>query len=216
MAGPTTTAALIAQGFLLGWSVAWPPGPINAEMIRRGLGNRRGAAVLVGLGACTGDFLWALVVMSGLGAAAQLPAVRHVLVFVSTGLLLALAFLFLRGAWGEIRRCADAAAGRNSPVESARGGFVLGMTMALTSPWNIAFWIGVIGPQSGRGLPVSASLVLALAVMAGALTWVIVLCSAVRMGARFASHGWIITTQAATGMLMLFFAARTLQRAFHG
>jgi len=26
---------LLATGFLLGWSVAWPPGPINAESARR-------------------------------------------------------------------------------------------------------------------------------------------------------------------------------------
>jgi threonine/homoserine/homoserine lactone efflux protein len=29
--------ATILNGLILGWSVAWPPGPINAEMIRRAL-----------------------------------------------------------------------------------------------------------------------------------------------------------------------------------
>src|SRR5437016_13980562 len=29
--------ALLLNGFILGWSVSWPPGPVNAEMIRRGL-----------------------------------------------------------------------------------------------------------------------------------------------------------------------------------
>jgi hypothetical protein len=27
----------LVNGFILGWSVAWPLGPINAEMIQRGL-----------------------------------------------------------------------------------------------------------------------------------------------------------------------------------
>ena len=31
----TSLPALIVTGFLLGWSVAWPPGPINAEIARR-------------------------------------------------------------------------------------------------------------------------------------------------------------------------------------
>jgi hypothetical protein len=31
------TLSALANGYILGWSVAWPPGPINAEMIRRGL-----------------------------------------------------------------------------------------------------------------------------------------------------------------------------------
>jgi len=29
--------SVLVNGFVLGWSVAWPPGPVNAEMIRRGL-----------------------------------------------------------------------------------------------------------------------------------------------------------------------------------
>src|SRR5437588_13095785 len=33
----TMSLGTLANGFILGWSVAWPPGPINAEMIRRGL-----------------------------------------------------------------------------------------------------------------------------------------------------------------------------------
>jgi hypothetical protein len=51
------TGATIANGLILGWSVAWPPGPINAEMIRRALlpgaqGGGFWAAWQLGLGAC--------------------------------------------------------------------------------------------------------------------------------------------------------------------
>lgn len=56
---------LAVTGFVLGWSVAWPPGPINAEAIRRGLTGRMRAAYLVVLGGCAGDAIWALLV--GLG-----------------------------------------------------------------------------------------------------------------------------------------------------
>ena len=60
--------ATLASGLLLGWSVAWPPGPINAEMIRRALARGFWPAYSVGLGACSGDFLWALGVALGAGA----------------------------------------------------------------------------------------------------------------------------------------------------
>ena len=58
------TLSPLANGYILGWSVAWPPGPINAQMIRRGLlpKDRGGGfwfAWPIGLGACTGDFIWA-------------------------------------------------------------------------------------------------------------------------------------------------------------
>jgi len=51
------TLSPLANGYILGWSVAWPPGPIDAEMIRRGLlpkdrGGGFWSAWPIGLGAC--------------------------------------------------------------------------------------------------------------------------------------------------------------------
>jgi threonine/homoserine/homoserine lactone efflux protein len=71
------TLSALANGYILGWSVAWPPGPINAEMIRRGLlpkdrGGGFWSAWPIGLGACTGDFIWAFGVSVGAGGPAQL------------------------------------------------------------------------------------------------------------------------------------------------
>lgn len=207
---------LVVNGFLLGWSVAWPPGPINAEMIRRGLVRGFFPAWLVGLGACTGDAVWAFAVALGAGALTRLPGVTLVLGAVSVLLLIALAWLFLRGAfrgWAAVRR------GEPLPqpktLESARGGYLLGLTMALSSPWNVAFWLAVIG-QQGAGLSFSSSLIVAGAVIAGAVTWTLLLCSAVRLGARFATPAWQIATQGLTGLLMLAFAVRGVVRLAGG
>ena len=107
--------ALIATGFLpLGWSVAWPPGPINAEMIRRGLVRGFFPAWLVGLGACTGDAAWAFAVALGVGALTRFPGVTLVMGAVSVLLLLALAWVFLRGAWrGWVRGAAPGSPSRS-------------------------------------------------------------------------------------------------------
>jgi hypothetical protein len=56
------------------------------------------------------------------------------------------------------------------------------------------------------------SLLLAASVMAGALSWGLVLCAALRLGARFATPAWEVATQLATGLLMLWFAARLALR----
>lgn len=201
---------LLAEGFLLGWSVAWPPGPINAEMIRRGLTGHSGSGIAVGLGASSGDFLWALVVASGLGAVARVPAFRPVLAGISIVLLLALAWVFLSGAW---RSWSAARRGTFHEVAAAgtptkRGGYLLGLTLALSSPWNIAFWLGVLGGQTGAGLPFSSAVVKATAVVAGALTWCMVLAIALKAGARFAKPSWDIATRALTGLLMIYFAVK--------
>jgi len=204
---------LLRDGFLLGWSVAWPPGPINAEMIRRGLASGFWPAWSVGLGAVSGDFLWALAV--GLGAArlAAIPGVTTALGVASVVLLLALAALFLRGAAASYRawRAGEALPGPTA-LRSARGGWLLGFTLALSSPWNLAFWLAVTGQQATAGVDPTGALVTACAVIAGALTWTVLLCASVRLGARFATPAWQVATQASTGLLMLLFAARTIGR----
>ncbi len=207
--------ALVLQGLLLGWSVAWPPGPINAEMIRRSLVRGFWPAWAVGVGASSGDFVWAIAVALGAGALADLPGVRPALGGLSLVLLLFLAWSFLAGAWRSWRESTNPEARQPSPtIESARGGFVLGFTLALSSPWNIAFWLAVIGQQAGGVLSFGRSLVLASAVVAAATAWSLFLCSAVRLGARFATPLWEIGTRAATGALMLYFAVRLALRLF--
>ncbi len=138
---PPEVASTIAAGLVLGWSVAWPPGPVNAEMIRRGLTRGFRPAAAVGFGACTADFLWALAVAGGAGALAGLPGVRPVLAGVSLVLLLFLAWTFLSGAcraWQRSRRPAGHPAGPPSAgpgvkerFAGTRGGYLLGLTMAV-------------------------------------------------------------------------------------
>src|SRR3954454_13172848 len=96
--------SVIINGLLLGWSVSWPPGPVNAEMIRRGLRPKRQGggfwpAWTVGIGACVGDFTWAFGVSLGAGSILNRAGIRHVLAIVSLVLLLFLAFVFARSAW---------------------------------------------------------------------------------------------------------------------
>lgn len=218
-------AGTITAGLLLGWSVAWPPGPVNAEMIRRGLTRGFWPAAAVGFGACTADFLWALAVAGGAGALAGLPGVRPALAGISLALLLLLAWTFLSGAFGAWQRSRHPHPASAPPVAKerfagARGGYLLGLTMALASPWNIAFWLAVIGSQAGgpagaaAGGPASfaTSLLLAGAVVFAAAVWTVVLGSAVQLGARFATPAWEITTQAVTGVLMVYFAVQLLLR----
>ncbi len=209
--------SLLLKGFLLGWSVAWPPGPISAEMVRRSLERGFWPAWALGLGACSGDFLWAVAVSLGAGALVDVPGVRPTLGVVSIGLLLFLAWTFGSGAWRAWRRSREpgdpSAAVPTRRFDTTHGGYVLGLTLALTSPWNIAFWLGVIGSQAGsEHLRLGESLTMAAAVVCGAASWSFVLCALVRAGARFATPMWHVVTQSLTAALMLYFAVYTVWR----
>jgi threonine/homoserine/homoserine lactone efflux protein len=207
----------IVNGLILGWSVAWPPGPINAEMIRRTLlpraqGGGFWAAWQLGLGACTGDFVWALGVAVGAGALLASPRLHFALGVLSFLLLLFLAFHFARGAWRAAHTNVGAASAPRSTSQNSRSrGYLLGLILALTSPWNMGFWFAVVGGQGAAQKQTTFlnSLILAAAVVSGAIVWTIVLCTGVKLGARiFAKPAWQVGTQAVSALVMLFFAGR--------
>ena len=211
----SVSTATIVNGLVLGWSVAWPPGPINAEMIRRALlprgqGGGFWAAWQLGLGACTGDFLWAFGVAAGAGALLASPRLHLALGVVSLLLLLFLAFNFARGAW-QVAHAHRSVVDQPIRRSAVSRGYLLGLTLALTSPWNVGFWFAVVGGQGaaqGHATFLS-SLMLAAAVVSGAITWTIVLCTALKLGARiFARPAWQVGTQAVSALVMLVFAAR--------
>jgi len=205
---------LALYGFALGWSVAWPPGPINAEIIRRGLARGLWAACGLGLGAASGDTVWAAAAALGAGALFDFARIRLVLSVVSSALLLLLAALFLRGAargaaaW---RRGVDAQTPRR--FEGGAAGYLLGFGLALSSPWNVAFWLAVMGTPDMLQAGFTGASVLAGAVLLGTITWVFLLSGAVAVfGLRFASPLWNLAASGASGFLMLFFAARGIGR----
>src|SRR6266576_6184631 len=125
--------ALLLNGFVLGWSVSWPPGPVNAEMIRRGLQPRKHGggfwpAWIVGIGACVGDFVWAFAVSVGAGTLLNSASIRRVLAVVSLALLLFLAWMFFRSAWRIFHTHRS-----NTPLlngQAKRSGLLLGFIMA--------------------------------------------------------------------------------------
>jgi len=212
--------ATLINGFVLGWSVAWPPGPVNAEMLRRSVmplrqGGGFWAAWQLGLGACTGDFLWALTVMTGAGALLNTSRVRQTLAVVSFLLLLFLAGLFAWGAWRSAHATAGTAATERDTSKNGqprgRRGYLLGLTLALTSPWNLGFWLAVIGGRQSvtQNPSFGNSLAFALSVVLGAIVWTLVFSVGIKRGGRiFARPGWQAATQAITSLLMLFFAGK--------
>jgi L-lysine exporter family protein LysE/ArgO len=208
-----TSASLLASGWLIGWSVAWPPGPINAEMIRRGLARGFWPQFSLGLGASSGDFIWAVAVSLGAGVIVGVPRVKLAMGAVSFLLLLALAWVFLKGAWVAFRAGSPKGDQTRNAFNSARGSYLLGLTLALSSPWNVSFWLGVIGRQANvHEAGVASALTLASGVIGGALTWCLVLGIALRVGARFANRWWDVVTHAATGLLMIYFGVTLLLR----
>jgi threonine/homoserine/homoserine lactone efflux protein len=104
-----------------------------------------------------------------------------------------------------------------SPQDRSRGDYLLGLIFALSSPWNIGFWLAVVGSQQAMTHPrsIGDSLSLACAVVSGAIAWTIVLRAAVRFGADiFARPGWQVWTQLLTAAVMIHFGIRLALQMF--
>jgi threonine/homoserine/homoserine lactone efflux protein len=170
---------LMVTGFVLGWSVAWPPGPINAEMARRCLAGGFWAGYGLILGACTGDGIWALLVALGMGAALTAPLLHTALIWISLALLAWLTVTFARRAREAFVHAAPEAPPK---FDSHRASFLLGLTLAATSPWNITFWLAAIGRPDLAGLGLPALLAGGASVILGAATWGLVWAGAILLG----------------------------------
>jgi threonine/homoserine/homoserine lactone efflux protein len=212
--GYDALVTLCFTGFLLGWSVAWPPGPVNAEIVRRGLARGFWAAYGMALGGCTGDAVWALIVMFGSSAILAGTTAHAVLRTASTCLLIVLAIHYLHGAWRSWARSrgqTEVAYQRSPKFDRPGVGFVLGMGLTLTSPWSIAFWLAVMGRSEVAAHGLTGAVAFALSVIVGAATWALILSTAVVvLRSRFASPRWDAITRAGTGLLLLYFAIRAL------
>ena len=124
---------------------------------------------------------------------------------ISLVLLLVLTAVFSRAAWKTTCRAKSLDVPGLAKQERGKGGYLLGLLFVMSSPWNIGFWLAVVGSQQSIMAPPSflISLMLACAVVLGALTWTVVLCVAVRLGI-FARPMWQVGTQALTGGNGLF------------
>ena len=81
--------------------------------------------------------------------------------------------------------------------------------MALTSPWNVAFWLAAMGRPELAGAKAASLLVMAAAVIAGALTWGVIWATANALLHRSLEGGtkraWTTFVDLATGLLDALF-----------
>lgn len=155
--------------------------------------------------------MWALSVAAGAGALLSKSGVRTILGLISLALLLILAAIFSVSAWKTTQRIKNVSIEELPKDVRGKGGYLLGLFFALSSPGNIGFWLAVVGSQQSVASEPSFlnSLILACAVVLGAVTWTIVFCVAIRSGARiFARPMWQVWTEALTALVMLYFAAK--------
>lgn len=195
---------ILGIGVLMGIAFAAPPGAVTAETFRRGVRGGFAIAFGVQLGSLIGDATYALLALGGLAALAQNPAFQ-----IALGAFGAMFLMYLAWSSFQSARVVDLPVVANHPAGTKilsvanrameRGqeptrthrqdAFLSGLTLSLTNPWAIAFWLSLGGGLASLGLTGASALQIALffsSFMVGSALWAIILSFAI---ARV--RGWI-------------------------
>ncbi len=211
--------ALLLGGAFLGLSIAAPIGPVNLEMIDRGLRHGFRAAFMVGLGSTIADLIYIGIAYAGADPLSHQGWARVVLFAGGALVLVYLGAGALRAAWkaqplpaggsdgaGEgVRGAAGGAAGEDRRV--GRGAFAAGFLITLMNPMTIAFWLGILAAalaaRPRASLPVEVAYVASL--IAGCMIWVLLLSFLLHRGRRLIRGPVMRVLSAAAGLALIGF-----------
>ena len=209
---PSDTIGLIAYGMFIGVALAAPIGPINIEIISRGIryGFRNGW--LVGLGALTADTIYAAIIVSGLAPIADRPALR-------VPLFLAGALMMGWVGYNSVRSALNPPALTGGSAPGGHRSFVTGFLIAALNPMGIVYWLSVgaalVAEAVDRVGKVGAP-VLVSGVFLGLLVWVTSLSVVAQVSRRFVTGNGMRWITGCSGVIILGFAAWFLVQGVRG
>jgi len=194
---------MIAYGMGIGVALAAPVGPINIEMIRRGIRQGPFSGWLVGLGALSCDTIFAAIIVSGLTPLADRPALRFPLFAAGAVMLGYLGYSSLRSSGG------DTSVSNAAPRGNSRA-WLTGFLMAALNPMGLVYWLSVgsaLVAEAVAKVGQSGTPLLVGGVFSGILCWVTFVAILIRVGRRFVTDQAMRWISGIGGVALLGFAA---------
>jgi L-lysine exporter family protein LysE/ArgO len=206
---------LAIRGIIVGVSLGAPVGPINVEIVRRGLRSGFLSGWMVGVGAITADTLYCLAVIAGLTPLIDQVAVRLVLWTLGAAFLMFLAYTSFRAARDQGRMMS----GSDGSIE--RRSFTTGFLMALLNPMGIFFWLSIGGGLVASGVEQRGDAIGIVAIVVGVIAglglWITTLSTLVHGGRRFVSDRLFRWINVGSALLLagfgIWFAVQALEAA---
>lgn len=215
---------VILNGILLSLSLCLDLGMVNTAIINRGMRDGAPTALMIGLGSCFGDLIYAALSAFGLAAVFTALPVRWALWIGGGAILLWMTWNMARLAWRDYqvqRFAADGAA--QDIVSGSRAGryrgkdFFSGMGMALASPTAL-LWFAAIGgtiiAQSTDGSHLMVAVFLS-GFFIGGVIWTLFLAGMIKYG-RQALRGRItFYCYVISALLFAYFAVQVIYNGYH-
>ena len=202
----------LIQNILLGLTLAAPIGPVNVEIIKRGLSNGFRQAILTGAGAMCADATYLTLILFGLTSFLNNAVMINVLGIAGSFILIYLGFSGVRDYFKKTAQ--PAAVGRQRIFKYS---FVAGFALAISSPMTIVWWTGVFGALMASQGPVKTGVhafLSCLSILLGCFLWVFALAAALHWGKNMISEKTTRVISMIAGLSLIGFGIYFFFRTF--
>lgn len=204
--------ALFLSAFGLGFIFNAAPGVVFTESVRRGVAGGYYPALSVQVGSLVGDATWAVLGLAGAGVLFQIPQVRTPIALMGSAYLGYLGLLGLMDAFNkaEIPHATQDTSTRQSA-------FSAGVTLSLTNPANIAYWVAMGSVLGGLGIDepkITHYVVFFSGFMASSFIWCFICAGLIHLIYRWASSLFVNFINLACGLSLLALAMLSLVNIF--
>ena len=200
----------LVQNILLGLTLAAPIGPVNLEIIKRGLNSGFQQAFLTGAGAMCADTTYLILIFFGLTSFLNFAFMKIFSGIAGSIILIYLGVISAK----EFFRKADAT--ENKPHRLFKTSFVTGYVLAISSPMTIVWWTGVFGAllaaQTHTQTTISAFFS-CLSILLGCFLWVFSLAAALHWGKKIINEKITRFISFFAGLFLILFGIYFLYRA---
>lgn len=201
----------LLQNIILGLSLAAPIGPVNLEIIKRGLKSGFKQAFLTGVGAMSADATYLTLIYFGLTSFLNIAFLKIIL-----GIAGSIIFIYL-GIISAKEFFRKAAIAENPPRRLLNTPFITGYVLAISSPMTIVWWTGVFGAllAAEAGTPANISPFLScFSILLGCFLWVVFLTTALHWGKKIINEKITGYISLIAGIFLIGFGIYFLHQAY--
>jgi len=198
---------IIAQGLLLGFSIAAPVGPVGVLCIRRSMVGGFRSGLASGLGAASADAIYGTIAAAGLTLIADFLISRQFWLGLLGG-----AFLFYLGIKTITSKTVFEAV--KEEKTSVAGDYFSTLLLTLSNPMTIFSFAAIFSGMSAQALPVFrfSAFLLVLGVFLGSASWWLILSGSVGLLRSRVTPSILTWVNRVSGLVILGFALYLLSR----
>lgn len=198
---------IILNKLLLGISLAAPIGPVNTEMIKRGLANGFWAAFSIRLGGAITNSIFLTVVYFGLEKLIKHQKLISIVYFIGEVTLICM------GTKTIIKACSKKSVNtikfkdiNHKNSYTIKNGLLTGIILSATSPIGITFWLTSFPASIATD---HSSLLINCFIILGVIVWGVFISGLLHLGCKIINHNTLRIISGLSGLLLIYFGIKT-------